>query len=85
VDPNTTYVAKINSADPNFEEKVEYRSVLAGCFDFVNEMTCFMYLGEKLGVEVDCFHPELTGERIEYSWGHVKKMCIESQTVHKER
>ncbi len=36
LDPNITYVGKISSTDPNFEEKIEYRSVLPDCFDFIN-------------------------------------------------
>lgn len=47
------YVGKISSTDPNFEEKIEYRSVLPDCFDFINEKTCLMFLGVKLGIEVD--------------------------------
>ncbi len=69
LDPNTTYVGKISTTDPNFEEKIEYRPVLADCFDFINEKTCMMFLSEKLGVEVDRSmksHPELGGEGIEY-------------------
>jgi hypothetical protein len=37
----------------NFEETAKYRTVLANCLDFINEKTCLMYLGQKLGVEVD--------------------------------
>jgi hypothetical protein len=44
---------KKGSTDPNFEEKIEYRSVLPDCLDFINEKTCLMFLGVKLGVEVD--------------------------------
>jgi hypothetical protein len=32
LDPNNTYVGKISSTNPNFEEKIEYRSVLDNCF-----------------------------------------------------
>jgi hypothetical protein len=44
-------------------------NVLAYCFDLVNEKRCLIYLGEKLGTEVDRStksHPELTGAGIEY-------------------
>jgi hypothetical protein len=34
---------------PNFEEVVEYRTVLANSLAFIHEK-CLMYLGEKLGV-----------------------------------
>jgi hypothetical protein len=70
LDLQVTYVAKIKKDDPNFEEKVEYAAVLADCADFLGEKTSLMYLGERLGVEVDCStkcHPELAGEGIEYS------------------
>ncbi len=72
LDPQVTYVAKIEKDDPNLEEKVEYASVIADCADFLGEKTSLMYLGEHLGVEVDrsmkC-QPDLAGEGIEYSWG----------------
>jgi hypothetical protein len=54
---------------------VELSSVLANCADFLSEKTCLMFLGERLGVEVDRStksHPELAGEGIEYSWGRAK-------------
>ena len=61
LNPDVQYVAKIKKNDPNEEGKVEYSSLLASCEDFLSEKTCLMYLGERLGVEVDrstkC-HPE---------------------------
>ena len=77
LDPQVTYVSKIKKDDPNYEEKVEYSTVLADCADFLNEKTSLMYLGERLGVEVDRStksHPELAGEGIEYSWGRAKSV-----------
>jgi hypothetical protein len=75
VGPSSDVRLKIKANDPNTEGKVEYGSVLADCHDFINEKTCLMYLGEKLGVEVDgstkC-HPEIAGEGIEYTWGRAK-------------
>jgi hypothetical protein len=47
LDPTKTYVAKINNADPNFEENVEYRTVLADSLDLINEKICLMYLGKN--------------------------------------
>ncbi len=77
LDPEVTYVAKLRKDDPNYDEKKEYGAVLADCTDFLNEKTSLMYLGERLGVEVDRStksHPELAGEGIEYSWGRAK--CV---------
>ena len=75
MDPEVTYVAKLRKDDPNYDEKKEYGAVLADCTDFLNEKTSLMYLGERLGVEIDRSsksHPELAGEGIEYSWGRAK-------------
>jgi len=75
LDPNVTYVTKIKHDDPNEEGKVEYGEVLGNWIDFFNEKTCLMYLGERLGVDVDRStksHPELAGEGIEYTWGRAK-------------
>jgi hypothetical protein len=72
LDPNVTYVAKLRKDDPNLDGKVQYSAILADCADFLSEETCLMYLGERLGVEVDRSMkslPELAGEGIEYSWG----------------
>ena len=77
LDPQVTYASKIKKDDPNYEEKVEYNTVLADCADFLNEKTSLMYLGERLGVEVDRStksHSELAGEGIEYSWGRAKSV-----------
>ncbi len=35
------------------EEQVEYAYILADCIDFLGEKTCLMFLGERLGVDVD--------------------------------
>jgi hypothetical protein len=80
-------VAKINNADPNFEEKVEYRTVLTDCLDFINEKTCLMILGENLGVETDKStkpHPELAREGIKYSWGQAKSVYWKTKLCHKK-
>ena len=46
-----------------------------------------MYLGERLGVEVDrvtkC-HPELAGEGIGYSWGHATGIYKPAQLSKKK-
>ena len=39
LDPQVTYASKIKKDDPNYEEKVEYSTVLADCADFLNEKT----------------------------------------------
>ena len=87
LDPHVTYVAKIKKDDPNLEEKVEYAAVLADCADFLGEKTSLMYLGERLGVEVDrstkC-HPELAGEGIEYSWGRAKSVYRRAKLADKK-
>ena len=87
LDPQVTYVSKIKKDDPNYEEKVEYSTVLADCADFLNEKTSLMYLGERLGVEVDRStksHPELAGEGIEYSWGRAKSVYRSSTLAQKK-
>ncbi len=46
-----------------------------------------MYLGERLGVEVDRStksHPELAGEGIEYSWGRAKSVYQRSTLAQKK-
>ncbi len=72
-----TYISKLKKNDPNQDGKVEYSAVLADCADFLDMKTSLMYLGERLGAEVDrstkC-HPELAGEGIEYSWGRAKSV-----------
>jgi hypothetical protein len=87
LDPQVTYVAKIKRDDPNLEEKVEYSTVLADCADFLGEKTSLMYLGERLGVEVDrstkC-HPELSGEGIEHSWGRAKSVYRRAKLADKK-
>jgi len=46
-----------------------------------------MYLGERLGVEVDkstkC-HPELAGEGIEYTWGRAKGLYRKARLSDKK-
>jgi hypothetical protein len=75
LDPNVNYVSLIHKTDKYTEGKVTYSSVLEQCFDFQNENTSLMYLGDRLGVTVDrtanC-HPELAGEEIEYWSGKAK-------------
>jgi len=87
LDPAITYVTKLKAKDDNADGKVEYSSVLINCFDFLNEKTCLMYLGERLGVEVDrvtkC-HPELAGEGIGYSWGHATGIYKPAQLSKKK-
>ncbi len=66
LNPEITYVAKIKEDDPYFKEKVEYASVLADCADFLIEKMFLMFLGERLGVDVDRStksHPELAWGR----------------------
>ena len=53
LDPTVTYISKIKKNDPNHDGKVEYSAVLADCADFLDEKTSLMYLGDRLGVEVD--------------------------------
>ncbi len=53
LNPDITYIAKIKEDDPNMEEKVEYASALADCVDFLSKKTYLMFLGERLGVDVD--------------------------------
>jgi hypothetical protein len=87
LNPNVTYVAKIKKDDPNMEEKAEYASVLADCIDFLSEKTCLMFLGERLGVDVDRStksHPELAGEGIEYSWGRAKSVYRRAKLSQKK-
>ena len=46
-----------------------------------------MYLGERLGVEVDRStksHPELAGEGIEYSWGRAKSVYRRAKLAQKK-
>jgi len=87
LNPDVQYVAKIKKNDPNEEGKVEYSSLLASCEDFLSEKTCLMYLGERLGVEVDrstkC-HPELAGEGIEYTWGRAKGLYRKARLSDKK-
>ena len=75
LDSACSYVAKIMKKDESSEDKVENSSVLDDCYDFLNEKTCLMYLGERLGVKVDHSmksHLERVGEGIQYSWGCTK-------------
>ena len=45
LNPEVTYIAKIKKDDPDFEEKVEYASVLADCANFNSEkMLCLISL-----------------------------------------
>ena len=44
---------KITKGNDNTEQKGEYASVLTDCYDFLNEKTSLMYLGERHLVEVD--------------------------------
>ena len=87
LDPNVTYLAKVKKNDPNHEGKLAYSDVLADCTDFLNEKTCLMFLGERLGVEVDrstkC-HPEMAGEGIEYSWGRAKSVYRRAKLAEKK-
>jgi hypothetical protein len=41
-----TNVSKIKKDDPNYDEKVEYSTVLTDCTSFLNEKTSLMYLRE---------------------------------------
>ena len=87
LNPNVTYVAKIKKDDLNMEEKAEYASVLADCIDFLSEKICLMFLGERLGVDVDRStksHPELAGEGIEYSWGRAKSVYRRAKLSQKK-
>jgi hypothetical protein len=66
---------------------VEYAAVLADCADFLGEKTSLMYLGERLGVEVDCLtkcNLELAGEGIEYSWGQAKSVYRRAKLADKK-
>ena len=53
MDPSVTHIMKITKNGPNIDGKVEYSAVLADCADFLDEKTSLMYLGDRLGVEVD--------------------------------
>ena len=87
MDPNVTYLAKVKKNDPNHEGKLAYSDVLADCTDFLNEKMCLMFLGERLGVQVDrstkC-HPEMAGEGIEYSWGRAKSVYRRAKLAEKK-
>jgi len=87
LDPNIQNVSKLKKNDPNDARKVEYSTVLTNCVDFLSEKTCLMYLGERLGVEVDrstkC-HPELAGEGIEYTWGLAKGLYRKARLSDKK-
>jgi hypothetical protein len=78
---------KVKKNDLNHEGKVEYSAVLADCTDFLEEKTCLIYLGERLGIDVDrstkC-HPELAGEGIEYSWGQAKSVYRHAKLAEKK-
>jgi len=80
-------LAKVKKNDPNHEGKLAYSDVLADCTDFLNEKTCLMFLGERLGVQVDrstkC-HPEMAGEGIEYSWGRAKSVYRRAKLAEKK-
>jgi hypothetical protein len=48
---------------------------MAACLNFAKEMTALQRVRKGLGVSVIItpnFHVEMTGERIEYSWGVAK-------------
>jgi hypothetical protein len=87
MDPQVTCGIKVKKGDPNYEEKVEYSTVLADWADFLNEKTSLIYLGECLGVEVDRStksHPELVGKGIEYFWGKAKSVYQRSTLAQKK-
>jgi hypothetical protein len=53
----------------------------------LNEKTCLIFLGEQLGVVVDCStksHPELAGEGIEYTWGRAKGVSQKARLADKK-
>ncbi len=46
-----------------------------------------MYVGEQLGVKIDCStkcHPEMAGEGIEYSWGRAKSVYWRAKLADKK-
>ena len=70
------YVAKkIPTAQGSVQTQRTYGSNTRIPYCRSGQYLSLMYLGEKLGVEVDCStkcHPELAGEGIEYTWGQAK-------------
>jgi hypothetical protein len=87
LDPQKKYVAKRTKRDTEEGGRIEYREVLDRCFDFQNELTMLIHLGNNLGVEVDrstkC-HPELAGEGIAYTWGRAKGLYRRARLGEKE-
>jgi hypothetical protein len=66
---------------------VEYSAILSKCQGFLNEMTCLIFLGERLGVVFDHStksHPELAGEGIEYTWGKAKGVYRNARLADKK-
>ena len=64
-----------------------YKLLIANLPDFINEKSMLEYYGEKLGVTVDSspkYHPEISGEGIEYCWG-MSKVWYRKQPLEKKR
>jgi hypothetical protein len=82
-----SFVGMMNYGEEKQRTKVEYSAILSKCQDFLNEKTCLMFLGERLGVVVDRStksHPELAVEGIEYTWSRAKGVYRKARLADKK-